>query len=138
MAKREIIKKYREASASRGGVYRIINRRSGWLGPLVVTVGLSSQINRFLYGQISGICPDPSIAHQWNNDYKDLQLHVYSVRMREKSQNLRAFRELLLRDKNDIESQEAAGEELQPIIIFPEEGSEAAPSKNPPSPFRDA
>jgi len=138
MAKREAIKKYRAASAARGGVYRIVNRSSGWYGPLVVTVALSAQVNKFLYGHVSGICPDPSIAHQWSNNYRDLQLHVYAARMREDGQNLREFRELLIRDKNDIEAQEAAGYEPSPIIYFPEEGSEAAPKEEPPSPFRDA
>ncbi len=63
-SRRDAVKAYKERQEV-GGLYRIVNAKTGWKGPVVATPNLAGIRNRFEFGKKTGACFDSSVAEQW-------------------------------------------------------------------------
>ncbi len=94
-SRREAVKAYKERQEV-GGLYRIVNGKTGWKGPVLATQNLVGVRNRFEFGKKTGACFDSGVAEQWAKEGSaDLEFLEVERLERKPEQSSREFREEL-------------------------------------------
>lgn len=105
--RRDAVKAYKERKET-GGLYRIVNRETGWLSPLCVTMNLEGVRNRFIFAQRTGTQVESMLREQWRQYPPDVF----------------AFEEVERLEKKPEQSSGEFREELEALLAMYEQGKD--------------